>query len=403
MIRKIIHIDEEKCNGCGLCATACHEGAIDIINGKAKLVRENFCDGFGDCLPGCPTGAITFEEREAPAYDEAAVQENAEAIATLDGYASATWTTKVQAQTVGGKKVVAGIGLMADGTGLSEFMVAANRFVVVDPTDADGSAIRTPFIIYNGTVYIDQACIREGTIGTALITDAAITNAKIGTAAIKTANIEDAAITTAKIGDAQITKAKMASAYISDLQAEIASIAQAKIASAEIGWAQIDTAIVNNLTVDSAHVKSLTVDESNIVAGACTAANMAVDSYGGTLNGSWTTFASTTITITSTQMVYVQATGTSCAGSLSGVGTWASHIRVMCGNTAVIPDTACSFWSREQVLEGQLLPFTLAGRFNPGHVGTYTFQLQARWPGGSSFSWASVIGRNCISVWQFKK
>ena len=76
MIRKIIHIDEDKCNGCGLCATACHEGAIDIIDGKAKLVRENFCDGFGDCLPGCPTGAITFEEREAPAYDEAAVQES---------------------------------------------------------------------------------------------------------------------------------------------------------------------------------------------------------------------------------------------------------------------------------------------------------------------------------------
>ncbi len=74
MIRKIIHIDEEKCTGCGLCADACHEGAIDIIDGKAKLVRENFCDGFGDCLPGCPTGAITFEEREAPAYDEAAVK-----------------------------------------------------------------------------------------------------------------------------------------------------------------------------------------------------------------------------------------------------------------------------------------------------------------------------------------
>ena len=76
MVRRIIEIDRDKCNGCGLCATACHEGAIDIIDGKAKLVRENFCDGFGDCLPGCPTGAITFEEREAPAYDEAAVQEN---------------------------------------------------------------------------------------------------------------------------------------------------------------------------------------------------------------------------------------------------------------------------------------------------------------------------------------
>ncbi len=78
MIRKIIHIDEEKCNGCGLCARACHEGAIDIIDGKAKLVRENFCDGFGDCLPNCPTGAITFEEREAPEYDEAAVKKTQE-------------------------------------------------------------------------------------------------------------------------------------------------------------------------------------------------------------------------------------------------------------------------------------------------------------------------------------
>ena len=67
-------INEDKCNGCGLCANACHEGAIRIINGKAKLVREDFCDGFGDCLPNCPAGAITFEEREAPAYDAAAVK-----------------------------------------------------------------------------------------------------------------------------------------------------------------------------------------------------------------------------------------------------------------------------------------------------------------------------------------
>ncbi|MBQ6563666.1 MAG: 4Fe-4S binding protein [Clostridiales bacterium] len=76
MVRKIIRIDEEKCNGCGLCARACHEGAIEMVNGKAKLVRENFCDGFGDCLPGCPTGAITFETREAPEYDEQAVRES---------------------------------------------------------------------------------------------------------------------------------------------------------------------------------------------------------------------------------------------------------------------------------------------------------------------------------------
>ncbi len=73
MIRKIIKINEEKCNGCGACAVACHEGAIELINGKARLTRENYCDGLGDCLPACPTNAITFEEREAPAYDEAAV------------------------------------------------------------------------------------------------------------------------------------------------------------------------------------------------------------------------------------------------------------------------------------------------------------------------------------------
>lgn len=357
-----------------------------------------------------PDGAVAQRLNQIEADvdgNTAAVQENAEAIATLDGYASATWTTKVQAQTVGGKKVVAGIGLMADSTGLSEFMVAANRFVVVDPTDADGSAIRTPFIIYNGTVYIDQACIREGTIGTALITDAAITNAKIGTAAIKTANIEDAAITTAKIGDAQITKAKMTSAYIEELNAAIATIAQAKIASAEIGWAQIDTAIAGNLEVDTAHIKKLTVDESNIVAGACTAANMSVNSYGGQLGGSWTTFCSTSVTVTGTQTVYVQASGLSCSGSISGVGTWASHVRVMCGSTTVIPDTPCAHWSRAQLLEGLLMPFVLAGKFNPSSAGTYTFQLQAMWPGGSygspSSGWESMIGRSSISAWQFKK
>ena len=83
MLRKIIKIDEEKCNGCGECAAACHEGAIEMVDGKAKLMREDYCDGLGDCLPACPTNAISFEEREAPAYNEAAVM--AAKAAKIDG------------------------------------------------------------------------------------------------------------------------------------------------------------------------------------------------------------------------------------------------------------------------------------------------------------------------------
>ncbi|MBQ7129871.1 MAG: 4Fe-4S binding protein [Oscillospiraceae bacterium] len=73
MIRRIITINQERCNGCGLCASACHEGAIGIVNGKATLLREDYCDGLGDCLPACPMNAISFEAREAPAYNESAV------------------------------------------------------------------------------------------------------------------------------------------------------------------------------------------------------------------------------------------------------------------------------------------------------------------------------------------
>lgn len=103
MIRRVIEIDREKCNGCGKCAHACHEGAIELIDGKAQLMRDDYCDGLGDCLPNCPTGAISFIEREAAAYDEAAVKANqaakkAAAAAAPTGGASAldNWPVQIK-------------------------------------------------------------------------------------------------------------------------------------------------------------------------------------------------------------------------------------------------------------------------------------------------------------------
>lgn len=85
MVRTVIHINEDRCSGCGLCAEACHEGAIGMVNGKAKLLRDDFCDGMGDCLPACPAGAITFVEREALPYDEQAVSRAKQVVAARHG------------------------------------------------------------------------------------------------------------------------------------------------------------------------------------------------------------------------------------------------------------------------------------------------------------------------------
>lgn len=100
MIRRVIQIDEEKCNGCGICVTACHEWAIGMVDGKARLMRDDYCDGLGDCLPNCPTGAISFIEREAAAYDEAAVKANMERKETHKAAGREAFQEEVSRETV---------------------------------------------------------------------------------------------------------------------------------------------------------------------------------------------------------------------------------------------------------------------------------------------------------------
>ena len=96
MIRRVIQIEEDKCNGCGACAKACHEGAIGMVNGKAKLMRDDYCDGLGDCLPACPMDAIHFIEREAEAYDEAAVLKNKEEKAKAERSRLRQWPVQIK-------------------------------------------------------------------------------------------------------------------------------------------------------------------------------------------------------------------------------------------------------------------------------------------------------------------
>jgi uncharacterized protein YjbI with pentapeptide repeats len=390
-------------------ADSANASAIAQLSGTVADNHASIVDVLG--LEVTPDGAVAerLEQIETDVGgNAAAVQENSQAIAALDETVSASHTIKVQAQTVGGKKVVAGIGLMANSSGDTEFTVAANKFVVVDPTDADGSSIKMPFIIYNGTVYMDMACIRDGTITNAMIGDAQITSAKIGAAQIKTANIDSAAITEAKIANGAITKAKIGDAAIGTAQIEDGAIANAKIGAAAIKSANIEngaitSAKIGDAAIETAHIKDLSVDTIKIKDGACSANAGAVRSGTATVYNFPTLICSCSVTTVAEQSVFLHGTGESCAGTRTDVWHKPTYVALYRQSTQLVKLVG-SGWYIGQLPFNDMLAFAISWIDSPG-AGTFTYALRAWCEYDSNYppNYIPKVGNCALSVFQFKK